>query len=189
MSSPESLLRVLRRQHAYIASLVFGVTVSSGEERKRAVADLLHYVALHESAEQTFMHPVALKSVGDLAAVQGRVAEEREIEAVIIHLERLDADSMDFMIYFGLLEEALSGHTRAEEDVEAHTIGNALGDDKVRSIARDLELVDAWMDPATHSIGGSVAQLPWSPDQRNGARFEELSRKSLEAFAAVSRIR
>jgi hypothetical protein len=45
------------------------------------------------------------------------------------------------------------------------------------------------MDPATHSIGGSVAQLPWTPGQRNGARFEELSRKSLEAFAAVSRIR
>ncbi|HEX6054854.1 MAG TPA: hemerythrin domain-containing protein [Intrasporangium sp.] len=189
MPSPESLLRVLRRQHAYIASLVFSVTVSSGQERENAMADLLHYVALHESAEQTFMHPVALKSVGDLAAVQGRVAEEREIEAVITHLEGLDTDSMDFMIYFGLLEEALNGHTRAEEDVEAHTIGNAVADAEVQSMARDLELVDAWMDPATHSIGGSVAQLPWTPGQHNGARFEELSRKSLEAFAAVSRIR
>jgi hypothetical protein len=189
MSSPESLLRVLRRQHAYIASLVFGVTVSVGQERDNAVADLLHYIALHEAAEQTFMHPVGLESVGDLAAVQGRVVEEREIEAVITHLEGLDADSMDFLIYFGLLEEALNGHTRAEEDVEAHTISNAVADETVQAITRGLELVDAWMDPATHSIGGSVAQLPWTSGERNGLRFGELHRKSLEAFEAVSRIR
>lgn len=189
MSSSESLLRVLRRQHSYIASLVFGVTVSSGQQRENAMVDLLHYIALHESAEQTFMHPVGLKSVGDLAAVQGRVAEEREIEAVITHLEGLDGDSMDFMIYFGLLEEALNGHTRAEEDVEAHTICDAVADEQVQSIASGLELVDVWMDPATHSIGGSVAQLPWTPGVRNGVRFGELHRKSLEAFEAVSRLR
>lgn len=189
MSSPESLLRVLRRQHAHIASLVFRVTDSSGSERGAAVADLLHYVALHESAEQTFMHPVGLTRVGDLAAVQGRVVEEREIAAVITHLEDLDSDSMDFMIYFALLEEALAGHTRAEEDIEAHTISDAVPEDVVQSIAAGLELVDAWMDPATHSISGSVAQLPWTPGQRNGASFAELYRKSLEAFEAVSRIR
>ena len=189
MASPESLLRVLRRQHAYIASLVFGVTVSSGKERQHAVADLLHYIALHESAEQTFMHPAGLASVGDLAAVQGRVVEEREIEAVITHLESLDADSMDFMIYFGLLEEALTGHARAEEDVEAHTICNALPDEQVQSIASGLELVDTWMDPATHSIGGSVAQLPWGRGERNGMRFGELHARSLEAFEAVFRLR
>ena len=110
-------------------------------------------------------------------------------EAVITHLEDLDSDSVDFMIYFGLLEEALNGHTRAEEDIEAHTISNAVSQDVVHSIAAGLELVDAWMDPATHSIGGSVAQLPWLPGERNGARFGELSRKSLEAVEAVSRIR
>ena len=189
MSSPESLLRVLRRQHAHIGSLVFAVTVSSGQERKNAVADLLHYVALHESAEQTFMHPVGLKSVGDLAAVQGRVVEEREIEAVITHLESLDADSMDFMIYFGLLEEALNGHARAEEDLEAHTISEAVPDEQIKSIASGLELVDVWMDPATHSIVGSVAQMPWPRGDRNGVRFGEMHRKSLAAFGAVSRHR
>ena len=60
MSSPESLLRVLRRQHAYIASLVFGVAVSVGQERDNAVADLLHYIALHEAALPRRSHMLQL---------------------------------------------------------------------------------------------------------------------------------
>lgn len=189
MSSPHSLLRVLQRQHAHIADLVARVTDSSEAERERAVADLLQYVALHESAEQSFMHPVAMSSVGDVAAVQGRVAEEREIEAVITHLEGLDADSMDFLIYFALLEEALAGHTRAEEEVEAPVIRDAISDHELDQMARGLELVDAWMDPANRSIGGSVARLPLHPGERDGVRFDELHRRSLEAFEAVLRIR
>lgn len=189
MSAPQSLLRVLRRQHARIATLVSRVTETEGPARRAAVTDLLHYVALHESAEQTFMHPVGLKALGDRAAVQGRVAEEREIEAVITNLEGLDPDSMDFMIYFGLLEEALRGHTRAEEELEAQLLELAVPDDQLETISHDLALVDTWMDPATRSIGGSAARLPWNGDESDGARFGDLRRRSLEAFEAVARIR
>ncbi|MDV3220275.1 hemerythrin domain-containing protein [Intrasporangium sp.] len=189
MSAPQHLLRVLRRQHARIASLLSRVTETEGSARRAAVAELLHYVALHESAEQTFMHPVGLQAVGDRAAVQGRVVEEREIEAVITNLEGLDPDSMDFMIYFGLLEEALGGHTRAEEEVEARLLEQAVPGEQLETISHDLALVDVWMDPATRSIGGSAARLPWRPGNTDGARFGELRRRSLEAFEAVARIR
>lgn len=189
MTPPHSLLGVLRRQHAQIEALVSRVLDVGGAERKGAVVDLLRYVALHESAEQTFMHPVGLRSAGDAAAVQGRVAEEREIEAVIMNLEGLDPDSMDFLIYFGLLEEALRGHTRAEEEVEAPVLGRAVNNGELEQIAHDLALVDAWMDPATRSIGGSVARLPWTVGPPSGVRFGDLHRRSLEAFEAVARTR
>ncbi|GAA6527656.1 hemerythrin domain-containing protein [Intrasporangium sp. DVR] len=189
MSPPQSLLRVLQRQHAHIASLTSRVMESVGRERQGAVTDLLQYVALHESAEQTFMHPVAIRSVGDMSAVQGRVAEEREIEAVITHLEGLNPDSVDFMIYFGLLEEALSGHTRAEEEVEAPVLGAVVPDQEIEHMARGLELVDVWMDPATRSIDGSMARLPLLPGPAGQVGFGELQRRSLEAFDAVFRLR
>lgn len=187
MSSLHSLLSVLQRQHAHIGMLLARVGDSSGTARHGAVADLLQYVALHESAEQTFMHPVALKSVGDVAAVQGRVVEEREIEAVITRLEGLDPASVDFMIYFGLLEEAMSGHTRAEENVEARVLG-AVPDHDLEHMARGIELVDVWMDPAARLIDGSVARMPLRPGVTD-VGFSEMHRRSLEAFDAVFRLR
>lgn len=188
MTPPQTLLEVLRRQHARISALLRRVMHVDGGERREAVTDLLRYLALHESAEQIFVHPAGLRAAGDRAAVQGRVAEEHEIEAVIANLEGLDPDSMDFMIYFGLLEEALSGHLRAEEDVEVRMLGASLDHHDLDRMARDLDLVDAWMDPAIRSIGGSVAQLPFAA---NGApvRYGDLQHRSLLAFGAVARAR
>ena len=72
---------------------------------------------------------------------------------------------MDFLIYISLLEEAFHSHSRAEEEVEASVLGANVGNDELERIAQDLALVDLWMDPATASIPGSVAHLPWAGNQ------------------------
>ena len=187
MTPPHALLGVLHRQHAHIAELLSHVLDVSGPERSTAMTELLRYLALHESAEQTFMHPVGLRTAGDAAAVQGRMAEEGEIVAVITNLEGVKPDSMDFLIYISLLEEAFHSHSRAEEEVEASVLGANVGNDELERIAQDLALVDLWMDPATASIPGSVAHLPWAGNHLRG--FGELHRRSLRAFEAVARTR
>lgn len=187
MQPPHALLGVLHRQHARIAELLSRAHEASGAERSEAVAELFHYLALHESAEQTFMHPVCLRSAGDAAAVQGRLVEEGELEAVIANLEGVDPDSLDFLIYFGLLEESFRAHSRAEEEIEAAVLAETVSTDELERIAHDLSLVDTWMDPATRSIPGSVAHLPWMGNHT--VPFGDLHRRSLTAFEAVARTR
>lgn len=189
MTPPQSLLSVLRRQHAHIEAMTSRVLDVEGPARREAVVDLLRYLALHESAEQTFMRPPWLTSSGGTAAARARVAQEREIEAVIVNLETVHPESVDFLIYFGLLEEALRSHTRVEEEVEVPILGGCLPPHEVERIAQQVGLVDAWMDPAMHSIDGSVARLPWTVGPHQNVRYGELRQKSLEAFEAVARMR
>lgn len=176
MGRPEPLLAVMRRQHVRIAALVDAVMTTGETRRPDAVRRLLAYLALHESAEQSLVHPLGLAVGVDVSAVRQRVAEEHEISAVVSRLERLDCSSVDFMIQFGLLDEALRAHVEAEERVEVPAIAERASPHDLDRIADSLALVDSWYEALMRRIVG------W------GARsYDDLSHRADRAFTVAAR--
>lgn len=180
MARTQVLLETLNRQHAVVRELVAEVSRATDGVRRQAVDRLLRYLALHEAAEQAVMHPTGLLNAADVDVVEGRIAEEHEIHALITRLEECPPGSVDFMIYFGLLDEALSAHLRAEEEVEAPVLTSSLGEDELRHLAATLALVDSWSDssaPIPPPLAGDIGA-----GRRSGTRFSDRFQRAVRTF-------
>ena len=175
------LVDVLVRQHRRIRGLVEEVRrAQRSSGRSRAVNRLLRYLSLHESAEQAVVHPAGIREVGDLAAVQDRIQEEHELAALVSRLEVCHPASIDFMIYFGLLDEALDSHLSAEERIEAPALVADLAEETLRRMVAALALVDEWdkAEPAgLRAPGGESTVGP-----RAAPRYDERLRLAQRAF-------
>lgn len=162
------LLEVLRGQHARIADLASAVWDADAGGRRAATRRLIGHLARQRAAEQVFVHAVGLVEADAADVVRRRVSEEQEISEAVARVEQLDTGSVDFMIQFGLLEEAVLAHHTAEE-AEVPSLTEALAPAQQARMADAMELVDT---------------LPPLPE-RGG--FDELTHRAHAQLAALSR--
>lgn len=200
MTRTGPLADVLRRQHGHMHELVGCVMEVGGPARSNALREMVHYVALHEAAERTFMHASGLLNVEAAATARHRLDEEDEIAALITHIEGVADDSLDFAIYFSLLEESLAGHGRAEEEVEVPALGAMLSQPELDRLADAMSLVDSWSELSRRITAGTpsgadppfAGLMPVTAGPVRGAAppsptYVEQHRRGVSAFEAVVR--
>ena len=116
--SPQSDLRAqLTAQHELISVKLRAVTHSSGAERDAIFDDFRRYLAVHEAAEQSWMHPAGHNESADRCACD----RHRELAAVaqsITALETLPIDSDQFNATFHVLVGQIEAHCDVEEHPE-----------------------------------------------------------------------
>ncbi len=109
----------LAAQHARIAALFELVKGADGDTRRRRLADLTRYLALHEAAEQVALHGASVReALPSTELARKRMAEEENAAHILARLEELDPGSTQFDVQLGLLEEGVSFHAREEEEKE-----------------------------------------------------------------------
>ncbi|GAB1820494.1 hemerythrin domain-containing protein [Herbidospora sp. RD11066] len=107
---------VLTRQHALIRDLFDEVERSLPADRRETFGRLGRLLAVHEEAEETVVHPVALSRLNGGAEIVGsRKAETRKIREL---LASLDPDSPDFTRDLEVLRAWVFAHVTAEERYE-----------------------------------------------------------------------
>jgi hypothetical protein len=110
---------LLVAQHQTIRTLFTEVKRSRGSERREAFERLVRLLAVHETAEEQLVHPLARASLRDgRDIVQGRLAEEHDAKETLVALEKLGPDAPDFPDLLARLRDDVLEHAHHEETEE-----------------------------------------------------------------------
>jgi len=140
--SIEQVTSTLTDQHHHIKTMMETVVDRDGTDRQAAFAELCHFLAAHEAAEEESIHTSAKERLdGDTTIVERRMEEEHEAGNAIEELERLDAESMEFREKFEEFRRAVVAHAEAEEHEEFPKLRGALDQVDCTRMQEALSLV------------------------------------------------
>ena len=176
-AASRDLSTALAAQHSRIKAMMTDVLNSDGAVRADSFAELCHYLAIHEAAEEEVMHPAALAGAdqsGVVRVIEDRLEEEKGAGDVIGQLEGIDSvDAPGFLVQFDLLHAAVQTHAEAEEEREVPILV-AAGD--AVAIGRVLDAL-ARVDGLAEDEAGPVAR---------GGRFAVMHERARELFATAA---
>src|SRR4051794_5069626 len=96
-----NVVTFLKSQHDQIKRLFAEVEGSAGKRREEAFRSLRVLLAVHETAEEEFVHPRVRKVAGgEGAIVDARLREENDAKKMLADLEKVGVDDPDFAIQF-----------------------------------------------------------------------------------------
>jgi hemerythrin superfamily protein len=133
----------LKSQHEQIKSQFQRVTTIHGPEREKAFAMLRRLLAVHETAEEEIVHPVARKTLSNGGAIiDKRLAEENAAKKALGELEKLEVDSPDFDKQIKDLQDAVVAHAEAEEREEFAVLGANLDASRLARMRKAVEIAE-----------------------------------------------
>ncbi|MFJ9760953.1 hemerythrin domain-containing protein [Streptomyces sp. NPDC101149] len=110
----DDVVSILREQHVRIRTLFGAVKGAQGDRRKESFDELRGLLAVHETAEEMVVRPVAKKTAGEKEA-EARNSEEKEANKVLAQLEKMDLSSSEFETQFAQFEQDVLAHAEHEE--------------------------------------------------------------------------
>ena len=115
----EDVVDLLLVQHAQVRQLFDDVVASSDEERKERFDALVRLLAVHETAEEEVVHPLARRVMPDDATtVDDRLEEERVAKELLSQLDGMDANDEQFDTLIVQLRDSVLAHAASEEREE-----------------------------------------------------------------------
>ncbi|HLV71655.1 MAG TPA: hemerythrin domain-containing protein [Vulgatibacteraceae bacterium] len=139
----EDVIDLLRAQHGRIRDLFDEVLHSDGTERRDAFRELVRLLAVHETAEEEIVHPVARRFPGGDGIVDDRLAEEREAKELLAELDGMDTDDPAFLKSVDKLRMDVLTHARAEERYEFDRIRGEFSPEQLRGFAAAVRAAEA----------------------------------------------
>jgi hemerythrin superfamily protein len=117
---PEAdVVELLMHQHEQIRGLLQEVDKTKGDRRVEAFERLRRLLAVHETAEEEFVHPVARRSLKNGHKVIGaRLEEENEGKKMLQALEKMGPSAQGFDALFAEFRKAVLEHAEREEREE-----------------------------------------------------------------------
>jgi hemerythrin superfamily protein len=176
---PESdVVDVLIHQHSQIRDLFDEVENSLGEERKDAFDRLVRLLAVHETAEEEVIHPLARRVLpGGEEIVEDRLEEERQAKEKLARIENMDPETPQFLTELDELRIAVLTHARAEERYEFHRIRDELGDAQRRGLAAAVKVAEAIAPTHPHpGVESATKNLLAGPAAAVADRIRDLIR-------------
>ncbi len=116
VTGSNTIVPLLTAQHRHITALLDALVNATGDARQQAFREFLHFLALHEAAEQEAAHPAARTGAGGV--VEQRLAEEYHAGQTISHMEQLEPNSDEFGRLLEHLVAGITGHAHREEQDE-----------------------------------------------------------------------
>ncbi|GAA0962112.1 hemerythrin domain-containing protein [Actinocorallia libanotica] len=143
-STSNDVIDLLVEQHAQIRQLFMRTLMAEGQERKEFFGQLVHLLAVHETAEEEIVHPAARKALpGGDGLIDDRLEEERKAKEMLATLEKMDTDDPNFMSMLDRLRMAVLSHARYEERYEFAQLRDRLGQGQLRTMAAAVKAAEA----------------------------------------------
>jgi hypothetical protein len=120
MVEAKFVIHALEQQHESIRKLIAQtLDAPDNDHREMAFFELRKLLAVHETVEEMFVHPLARqeRKVG-AGVVDGRQAEESEIKQHLQRIEGIDMGSAEFVARITELRSVVQDHTEHEEKEE-----------------------------------------------------------------------
>jgi hemerythrin superfamily protein len=115
----EDVVELLIGQHMRIRDLFAQVGSATGDARREAFESLVRLLAVHETAEEQVVHPLARRVIdGGAEIVDDRLEEENQAKKMLSDLESIGPDHDDFPALLRQLRDAVLLHAHSEEAYE-----------------------------------------------------------------------
>jgi hemerythrin superfamily protein len=130
-------VELLLHQHEQIRGLLQEVDRTKGDRRVEAFERLRRLLAVHETAEEEIVHPVARRSLKNgHKVINARLEEENEGKKMLQALEKLGTSGQGFDALFAEFRKAVLEHAEREEREEfAELRTHSSGERRVMSAA------------------------------------------------------
>lgn len=169
MAKRENVVDLLLRQHREIRKLFDRLEKTTGKSRKNTFDKLRRLLAVHETAEEEIVHPLARQTIGNgERIISARLKEEKQAKEILQKLEKLDPDSAEFDSLIGQLRKAVEAHSNHEEDVEFPELVARCAPETLRALAAAVKAAEAIApthphpgieSPVAHAAIGPVAAV------------------------------
>jgi hemerythrin superfamily protein len=169
---------LLLEQHARIEELFREVLQTEGDVRRDAFEQLVRLLAVHETAEEEIVHPLARSSIeaGD-DVVDAHVAEERQAKEMLADLYELGSDGRQFENRLVELRHAVLAHARHEERYEFPQLRQAHGDGILVALVAAVRAAEATAPTRPHpGVESATANLLLGPPAAIMDRARDLIR-------------
>jgi hemerythrin superfamily protein len=119
MTPETDVVELLMHQHQQIRDLLHEVDGKKGEKRAEAFERLRRLLAVHETAEEEIVHPIARRSVKNgHKVINARLEEENEGKKMLQALEMMGPSAQGFDVLFAEFRKAVLEHAEREEREE-----------------------------------------------------------------------
>ncbi len=151
-NAPEQdVVDLLLTQHNEIKTLFGRLSEAAGDQKRELFEDLVRMLAVHESAEEELVHPLARTKIrsGD-SVVDRRLSEEQEAKQVLSDLYDLGTDHPEFDTKLAALREAVLDHATHEEREEFPELRRTVSTERLTELAGAVRAAEAMAPTRPH---------------------------------------
>jgi hemerythrin superfamily protein len=165
ISSGTDVVSFLQEQHDQIEAGFEQVLRGRGEQRKTAFTALRRLLAVHETAEEEIVHPVARRDLPNgQMIVADRLREENAAKKLLAALEELDVDSPQFEASFEELQTTVLSHAVEEEEKEFAGLAGRLDQSRLESMRKAVDFAERVAPTRPHAgVESATANLLVGP--------------------------
>ena len=180
-SMEQDVVDLLLGQHTQIRDLFLEVESATGKARTDAFQRLVHLLAVHETAEEQVVHPVArLRVEGGDGIVDDRLAEEHAAKESLAELERIGTDAAEFPRLLDQLRVDVLDHAVKEETYEFRYLRREVPADELRAMAGVVKAAEAVAPTHPHpGVESATANTVAGPVLSLFDRTRDLVRKAI----------
>lgn len=172
---------LLINQHMRIRELFVEVEAATGDQRADLFRQLVMLLAVHETAEEQMVHPLARGAMdGGDAVVGERLAEEREAKEQLSAMEDLDPASAEFATALTHLRTVVLAHAHAEEAYEFRYLRRTVDPQRLQALATMVRGAEAMAPTHPHpGVDSAKANLTIGPIAAIFDRAKDLLSKAM----------
>jgi hypothetical protein len=142
---------LLVAQHAEMKQLFADLRGGRGERKRELFQDLVRLLAVHESAEEELIHPLARREIESGGAmVDRRLAEEREAKRALADLYEMGVQHPEFDDHLYALGMAVIEHATHEEREEFPYLRRNLEASELQMLANAVRAAEALAPTRPH---------------------------------------
>jgi hemerythrin superfamily protein len=146
------VVELLLEQHDEIKSMFSELRQVQGQAKQELFNDLVRLLAVHETAEETVVHPVARRKLEDgEQVVEQRLEEEDRAKKELADLYDMGVDHPDFDRRLQAFAVEVTEHATKEEGEEFLRLRAMVDADKLRKMADALRAAEAAAPTRPHA--------------------------------------
>ncbi|MET7760864.1 hemerythrin domain-containing protein [Streptomyces sp. NPDC005393] len=147
----DDVVALLMRQHGDIRNLFDEVERTTGEERQDAFRRLVRMLAVHETAEEEVVHPVARRTFdGGDQLVEDRLREEKQAKEKLSRLDEMGTENPQFLPMLLQLRTEVMEHARSEERYEFAQLRRRTDPGQLATMAKAVKTAEAMAPTHPH---------------------------------------
>jgi hypothetical protein len=163
----KDVVDLLIDQHNQVRQLFGQLETAKGERKRDLWEDLVRLLAVHETAEEEVVHPVARRKIeGGEQIVERRLAEEEQAKHMLAELHDIGVDHPEFNAKLIKCRDAVFAHADREEKEEFADLRAKVDADQRKRMANALMAAEKTAPTRPHprtpesAIGNLLAGPP-----------------------------
>jgi hypothetical protein len=165
MPDDYDVVDLLLTQHERIQELFREVLATEGEDRQERFEELVRLLAVHETAEEEVVHPVARRSIdAGEQVVDARLGEERDAKELLAALYERGVGAPDFTERLLALRNEVLMHAKREERYEFYHLRHKVDPATRRRLAGAVRAAEAFAPTRPHpGVESATANVAMGP--------------------------